>query len=127
MGVVIIKNDSVTFRLEAEGVLSPAHDDSAIASVMLALVEFRKVVPLVLYKVQKKGDGLYSFEFNDGPRHWNQTLGFVNADLASEPWQTFDVADHWLLSEFTLNRDVRDGAIGLIRKFQITLLKCEWN
>lgn len=66
-------------------------------------------------------DYIYEFEARDN-RKWNQVLVF---DTVADPSMTFDVPDGWRLSEFELQRAIRDDLIRLhntrnLNEFAIT-------
>jgi hypothetical protein len=99
--------------------------DSAAASLFIALQAMHDVVPLTNVNVVLADVILrrwtYLIQTVDG-RAWHQNLFITTPD----PTMTFAVTDQWKVSEFTLQRPIRDAIIALILRYP-TLTRVGYN
>jgi hypothetical protein len=88
-----------------------------VLSVLSDIRRMRDVVELssVRFEQQPGGEFLYRIQAVDG-RLWRQNITVLPADES----HTFTPPDEWLLSEFILQRPIRDGLVLLVRQFGIT-------
>ena len=99
-------------------------DGTTVQRFLAQLARLHATVPLASFEVKWKPapDDFYLYEFTaqDG-REWKQKIRLV-IDRAE---MTFQVSDFWRASEFTVNRDVLDTVIMMIKDYQLT--KLEWG
>lgn len=69
--------------------------------------------------------GAYEIKLHDG-RKWNQTITFLSEE-DDDPAMTFNVPDGWKLSEFVLQRDIRDWLVAAVVEFGMTEFRCTWE
>ena len=66
----------------------------------------------------------YRIDLVDG-RVWLQFLDFVAFD-DTDPKQEFDVSDGWKLTEYTLQRSIREALIGLVNAIHLETCEITW-
>jgi hypothetical protein len=83
-------------------------------------------VPLQFAKLERDASNLnlyrYQFKAQDG-RNWRQQVTF---DGSANPLLSFDVSDSWRLSEYELQRPIRDACISMVVPHGLSLAKCEF-
>lgn len=118
----------LTAKLMVESELVIPTTDAGYQAFLTALERLRTSIPLVtlLFKEQPAGSQIYRYELTTADsRQWIQTIQF---DVTpNDPAQTFDVTSLWKLSEFTLNRPVRDGMIYLRNTYGVTKITGDWT
>ena len=65
----------------------------------------------------------YAFVAKDG-REWHQNL-VIQSGIEAK--MNFNVTDLWKESEFAFHRVIRASIIGLVIKYHIVTLSCEWS
>ena len=99
-------------------------DGTTVQRFLAQVARLHATVPLASFEVKWKPapDDFYAYEFTaqDG-RAWKQKIRLVSEKAE----MTFHVTDFWRVSEFMVNRDVRDTVILMAKDYQLT--KLEWG
>lgn len=87
------------------------------SDVLMSIRKMSDVVALseVRFEQQPGGAFLYRIFASDG-RLWRQNVTV----LPTDELHSFTPPDNWLLSEFVLQRPIRDGLVRLVRQFGVT-------
>lgn len=121
-------------RIEITSDVEIAHTQSEMSYInTLSLLSARlhNIIPVT--RIRFKRDAVpeppyavsydYTIWAADG-RIWRQHMGFLS--LVAEAEMSFDVPDHWKLSEFSLQRELRDHFIRLVRDKQVSDADVRW-
>jgi len=103
----------------------PLSQESATVRGILTDAEaFNAVVPLTRFRFESTLGDQYVYEFLaiDG-RHWLQSIDIPSS---GEAHQSFNIPDFWKLSEFSLQRSMRDAVIALVKSHGLTLFRVEY-
>lgn len=95
---------------------------SASNRLLQSIAAMSSVIPIALLRVWLPVGATaftYRIELKDG-RVWSQTLEF---DSAADPKMTFDVPNQWRLSEFQLQRSIRDQIVAIVPALGITEIR----
>lgn len=83
------------------------------------------VVPLASFLFENISANDYRYEFvAQDAREWKQVL---RIPVSTEASMTFDVDDHWLKSEFSGHRPIRDAVIALAEQHGCTHIEATWS
>lgn len=127
----------MTYKLETKGEEFDAEIQYTLGNVMLEahhyimafllhIHEMHIVVPLREFSLIADQGGTENFEYHivsaDG-REWTQTIKISSTN----PEMNFDVPDFWRLSEFTLQRSIRDDIILLVLQHGVKKIEMNFN
>ncbi len=105
-------------------ILLPA-DDIKLRQLYSACKRMNDIVSIQHINIIKQPSNEYFYVITlTDLRKWKQDI-FMN--LGNEPTMTFNVSDQWKLSEFALQRDIRDLVIDLIIRFDLTKFEVQWS
>jgi len=103
--------------------------DSELAIFLVRyLQKLNDVAPVDIFTIEPIGGSGLSFTYfiklKDG-RQWHQTLTFPSG--GGEPSMTFNVTDMWKLSEFALQRPLRDLVVKSISSLGVSDISVNWS
>jgi hypothetical protein len=115
----------MTFRLESTQDLAMDNEDVGKLTDLVMQLHTQLQLSEFLFKAHvPSGPGHYQYDFAslDG-RTWHQILDFSADD--HDPTMTFE-ADAWKLSEFALNRPIRDQVVYMHWALGVVLVTCDF-
>lgn len=123
MPEVTLKCNTIDLTVTCDSAV--AVNDGDIDALVDALFVLNAAVPLSKFDVERDlvdaTVHTYKFVAADG-RKWSQSIW----QNGGEAEMTFDVPDRWKMSEFALNRPVRDACVALMASPGVSRIKARW-
>jgi len=118
-----------TVNLDSDLTTPISLDQDMVRQMFDALDQLASIVPMTQFQVLRDAQNLllytYTIQTLNG-RVWQQTLTFANQQ-DTDPYMTFNVVQGWKLSEFALQRPVRDSAVAILLPLKISRVRLVWG
>jgi hypothetical protein len=121
---IIIHDDTKEIHITVGVSITVSHN--YIVTLLRALDKFLAGSPDTTSLVMRQhgGPDQYQYSISAPLRSWNQV---IQIPPSVEATMSFDVPSFWKLSEFSLQRPIRDLLITLVREFQLSECSVTWT